>query len=154
MTLFAHTLPLEHIYSVWDMYIIEGSPFVHHFVSVSLLQSQSHSLMSAEAGTDGRVQISRNLLMEQLMMNKDQFQHDGFGNVRSVRARECTFITHSPTKSTHAKNTISIRYVSSFCRARSLLATTPSRSIKCFNEFAIVLTVRYLTKHSYNVWKP
>eukprot|EP00938_MAST-03A_sp_MAST-3A-sp1_P003956 g3956.t1 len=96
VTLFAHTLPLEHIYSVWDMYIIEGSPFVHHFVSVSLLQSQSHSLMSAEAGTDGRVQISRDLLMEQLMMNKDQFQHDGFGNVRQL-----------------------------ICRARSLLATTP-----------------------------
>ena len=97
VTLFAHTLPLEHIYSVWDMYIIEGSPFVHHFVSVSLLQSQSHSLMSAEAGTDGRVQISRDLLMEQLMMNKDQFQHDGFGNVRSVRAREYHFhhsLTH------------------------------------------------------------
>ena len=67
--------------------------------------------MSAEAGTDGRVQISRDLLMEQLMMNKDQFQHDGFGNVRSVRAREYHF--HSLTKSTHAKNTISIRYVNS-----------------------------------------
>jgi len=116
VTLFAHTLPLKHIYSVWDMYIIEGSPFVHHFVSVSLLQSQSHSLMSAESGTDGRVQISRDLLMEQLMMNKDMFQHDGFGNVR------CVSISISLLTITNNNNK-QVRQLT--CRARSLLATTP-----------------------------
>lgn len=96
VTLFAHTLPLTHIFDVWDMYIIEGSPFVHHFASLALLQSTSHTLMAAEAETDGRVQISRDLLMEQLMINKDHFHSEGFGNVRQLT-----------------------------CRARALLSTTP-----------------------------
>eukprot|EP00808_Paulinella_micropora_P011439 g1691.t1 len=48
LTLFAHKLPLDLAWLLWDVYIVEGDPLLNYFIGLALLVSDQDSLLSCD----------------------------------------------------------------------------------------------------------